>query len=82
MSERPAAPEVGPLCEIWADVLGCPVMPDDHFVALGGNSIHAIRVLHRLEEHLGVEVPARLLLEEGTVRALVERLVGEGRCRL
>ncbi|MCX5335944.1 amino acid adenylation domain-containing protein [Streptomyces sp. NBC_00140] len=50
-TERAAAPAavtdddlVASLTEIWSDVLGVPVGPDDDFFELGGNSLSAVRI--------------------------------------
>ncbi|WP_405639713.1 phosphopantetheine-binding protein [Streptomyces sp. NBC_00019] len=50
-SERAAAPAavtdddlVASLKEIWSDVLGLPVGPDDDFFERGGNSLSAVRI--------------------------------------
>ncbi|WP_181791019.1 acyl carrier protein, partial [Streptomyces phytophilus] len=44
----------------WRDLLGHPDLgPDDDFYDLGGDSLTAIRIVRRLEQRLGVEVPLR-----------------------
>src|SRR6185369_14771775 len=60
--ERPALTPAGSpteyaLAGIWRDVLGFPVGVDETFEALGGHSLHAVRLAVRIREHLGVEVP-------------------------
>ena len=66
---------------IWSDVLGVPVTrTGDDFLALGGDSLQAMRVLARLLKVFAVDVPiASFFLEPtvGAVACLVEGLVIE-----
>ncbi|OXM56486.1 non-ribosomal peptide synthetase [Amycolatopsis thailandensis] len=60
---------------IWSDVLGVErVGVDDDFFDLGGDSLLGIRVLARLRDALGAEVPARLVLTAPTPARLARRL--------
>lgn len=43
---------------------------DDDFFDLGGQSLHAVTVMQELENTLGVQLPAGVLFEHKTVRAL------------
>ncbi|GAA0459519.1 hypothetical protein Aca07nite_88320 [Actinoplanes capillaceus] len=57
---------------LWRESLGLArVRPDDSFVALGGHSIKALRLLARLDEELGVTVDLADFLADPTMRALV-----------
>jgi acyl-coenzyme A synthetase/AMP-(fatty) acid ligase/acyl carrier protein len=82
-SAVPYAPPDHPFTEqiaaIWADVLELePIGIDDEFTALGGDSIRALQLLHRLEQLHGRDLPANLLREGSTVRrqaALLQQAV-------
>ncbi|MFJ9109275.1 amino acid adenylation domain-containing protein [Streptomyces sp. NPDC102283] len=55
----------------WAAVLraGTPG-PDANFFALGGNSLQGARVIGRLREELGIQIPLTVLFENQTVSEL------------
>ncbi|HYG65434.1 MAG TPA: amino acid adenylation domain-containing protein, partial [Thermoanaerobaculia bacterium] len=68
---------------IWAEVLGLErVRAADHFFELGGHSLLATRVVSRLREAFGVELPLRDVFELPNLQDLagrVETVRGGGR---
>ncbi|XXY48795.1 non-ribosomal peptide synthase/polyketide synthase [Sorangium sp. So ce269] len=75
--EPPRTPMERALARIWGEVLGVDVATlgiQDDFFALGGHSLLATRVVSRIRDQLGVEVPLRSVFEAATLSALAERL--------
>jgi len=73
-SDRSAPPDSETerrLATIWEDVLKLDrVGSTDSFFELGGHSLLAVRVIHRLEEALGVRIPIRILFDQPTIAEL------------
>ncbi|WP_436988445.1 amino acid adenylation domain-containing protein [Streptomyces sp. enrichment culture] len=64
------------LLEVWQEVLGVPVGPDDNFFDLGGNSLLAMRVGAALRRRGDFTVAMRDLYLRPTVRQLAAGRVG------
>jgi amino acid adenylation domain-containing protein len=64
---------------IWSEVLGVETAgPDDDFFASGGHSLLAMKLIHDVNEALGVELTVRSLLVEPTLGALVSEVQRSG----
>jgi len=73
--EAPLSPHEELVAGVWGDLLdGREVGRDDDFFALGGHSLLATRVVARLRQASGVDLPVRVLFEAPTVRALAVRI--------
>ncbi|HEX8695423.1 MAG TPA: non-ribosomal peptide synthase/polyketide synthase, partial [Longimicrobium sp.] len=73
VAPRTAAEEV--LAGIWSVVLGVErVGVEDNFFELGGHSLVATRVVSRVRQAFGVELPLRAVFEAQTVGALAGRV--------
>ncbi|MES1241581.1 MAG: non-ribosomal peptide synthase/polyketide synthase [Acidobacteriota bacterium] len=67
------------LAGLWAEVLGVPrVGVRDGFFELGGHSLLAVRLLARVEQELGRDLPLSVLFEGGTVERMAALLRREG----
>jgi amino acid adenylation domain-containing protein/non-ribosomal peptide synthase protein (TIGR01720 family) len=72
---EPATPLEELLAGIWTDVLGAPrIGRQDNFFGLGGHSLLATRVVSRLRQVLGVEVPLLSLFEEPVLAGFARRV--------
>lgn len=75
-----ASPPQTPAEELIANIFGIvlqrdDVGRDDDFFALGGHSLLAMRVLSRLREAFGVELPVHLLFDDPTPARLAPHLL-------
>jgi amino acid adenylation domain-containing protein len=71
----PRTPEEGAMAEIWAEVLKVErVGVHDNFFVLGGHSLLATRVVSRVRERFGVELPLRAVFEHRTLEELARVL--------
>ena len=62
------------IAAIWSELLKCTVSRDDNFFALGGNSLLAVTLAHRLSRELRRPVPARELFAAPTLTDFAQRL--------
>jgi acyl carrier protein len=64
----PRTPIEERLVALWSAVLGLDqVGVHDRFLDLGGDSLHAMRIISRVQEMWQIEIPPRLLYETPTV---------------
>ena len=73
--EPPRSAAEKALAEIFAELLGHqPIGARDRFFALGGHSLLALRLLARLRQRCGRELPLSALFEDDSVAGLAARL--------
>jgi amino acid adenylation domain-containing protein len=71
----PRTPQEEALAGIWQEILGvAQVSVVDDFFALGGHSLLATRMISRIRQELGLDVPVRLLFEHPTIESLAQAL--------
>jgi amino acid adenylation domain-containing protein len=74
-SEPPRTEVERRLAGLWAEVLGVPrVGRADAFFAIGGDSFAAVRLVSRVRHTFGVDLPMRVLFEQGTVAGMAAAL--------
>src|SRR5437879_1041930 len=78
--EEPFSPrtkEEARLAEVWKDTLSVDsVSASDSFFDLGGNSLLAVRLVWRIREALGVDIPIQELYQRPTIGELCKVLGG------
>jgi amino acid adenylation domain-containing protein/non-ribosomal peptide synthase protein (TIGR01720 family) len=72
---EPRTDEESSLARLWAEVLNVPAVGiDDSFFELGGHSLLAGRVLTRVQNLFGIQLPISILFEAPTVREFAARM--------
>ncbi|HEX3528531.1 MAG TPA: amino acid adenylation domain-containing protein [Thermoanaerobaculia bacterium] len=75
---RPRDPVEEALAALFCEVLGVPAIGmEESFFELGGHSLLAMRLLARVDQAFGVEIPVQGLFERPTV-ALLAKMVADG----
>ncbi|MDQ2106642.1 non-ribosomal peptide synthetase, partial [Azospirillum isscasi] len=62
------------IAALWSGLLGEEVARTDNFFALGGNSLLAVTIAHRLSQDLGLTVPARALFAAPTLAGFARKV--------
>jgi epothilone synthetase B len=71
----PRTPIEAMLARLWAEVLHLErVGAEDDFFVLGGNSLTALRLLHKLQQAFRVDLPLRTLLQCRTIGRLAAQI--------
>ncbi|WP_249219737.1 non-ribosomal peptide synthetase/type I polyketide synthase [Chitinophaga sp. HK235] len=71
------------LCRIWQELLGLEkVGITDDFFKIGGNSILAIQVSHRMNKVLGVEISVADVFKHKTIEQLLLHTLGEAQINI
>ena len=71
----PKTPEEKALAEIWSLVLGANAGIHDNFFQLGGDSLQAARIVSRIREAMGVELPVSAFFETPTIAGIAGALM-------
>jgi amino acid adenylation domain-containing protein len=74
-SVAPTTPSETAVASIWQDVLGLSYVGlEDDFFELGGHSLVGNRILSRVYDRFGVELPFSVFFEAQTVKALASQI--------
>ncbi len=73
----PRTPVEETLAAIWSEVLGvAPIGARDDFFALGGHSLSAARILARVRDALGADLPLPVIFEHPTIEGMATAVEG------
>ena len=68
------------LSQIWSEVLNIPTVGvGDNFFDLGGHSLLAVRLMARIEQELGINLPLQTLFTEPTIESQANLLSSQGK---
>lgn len=71
----PRTPEEQKIAEIWSDVLDIkPIGIEANFFDLGGHSLLATRVVTRIREAFGINLPLRVLFDSPTIAGVAAQV--------
>lgn len=71
----PRTPEEEKIAEIWSDVLDInPIGIETNFFELGGHSLLATRVVTRIRETFGINLPLRVLFDSPTIAGVAAQV--------
>ncbi len=66
------------VASVWQELLGVmPIGLHDNFFALGGQSLLATRVMSRISERTGIELPVQALYDHPTIAGLAGQLLAQ-----
>lgn len=75
LKDAPASFREQQIVSIMAEVLGVSALgPYDNFFALGGNSLSVVKLISRLQQVVGVEIPLGTVFAKPTAKGLVAAL--------
>ncbi|MGB5976897.1 MAG: amino acid adenylation domain-containing protein [Cyclobacteriaceae bacterium] len=72
------------LAELWSDVLGSDSELDieDNFFEMGGNSLHAARLVSLIKRKIGLRQGVRFIFDQPTIKSQAIQITAEGTSRL
>lgn len=77
-SAEPADALQAQVAAVWCELLGSAhIGPDESFFALGGQSLLATRIISRLHEVTGIELPVQAIYETPTIAGLTQALLAQ-----
>jgi acyl transferase domain-containing protein len=66
------------VADVWRELLGAErIGPDENFFALGGQSLLATRIISRLHELTGIELPVQAIFDTPTIAGLAAALFAQ-----